>query len=78
MDNRRLLYSISISLVILVLFQVIASYVLPPPKKAPPHPATQTAQTQPVSGQPAPGVPAPNGSRPTGGRPPRSASGALQ
>ncbi len=60
MDNRRLLYSISISLVILVLFQVIASYVLPPPKKAPPHPATQTAQTQPVSGQPAPGVPAPS------------------
>ena len=63
MDNRRLLYSISISLVILVLFQVIASYVLPPQKKAPPHTVTQTAQTaqtKAVSGQPAPGVPAPS------------------
>lgn len=72
MDNRRLLYAISISLVILVLFQVLASYVLPTPKKAANHVTTQTSTTQTAANQkpettPAgagSGVPAPHAATP--------------
>lgn len=39
MDNRRLLYAISISLAVLVIFQVVGGYFLPKP---PPKPLAQT------------------------------------
>ena len=48
MDNRRLLFAISISLAILVIFQVVGGYFLPKP---PPKPLVQHAHTSaPVSG----------------------------
>jgi len=63
MDNRRLLYAISISLAILVLFQVLGSYILPPPHQKRPGqtqtPTTQTA-TSGTAGSTTSGVPAPS------------------
>lgn len=46
MDNRRLLYAISISLAIMVVFQVLSGYLLPKP---PPKPAVHTATTRTVA-----------------------------
>ncbi|MDD2878140.1 MAG: membrane protein insertase YidC [Acidiphilium sp.] len=58
MDNRRLLYAISISLAILVIFQVLGSYFLPKP---PPKPIAQhvsaTLTTNAPSSVAAPGAP---------------------
>ncbi|MCF3946827.1 membrane protein insertase YidC [Acidiphilium sp. AL] len=56
MDNRRLLYAISISLAILVIFQVLGGYFLPKP---PPRPAVHAITNQ-TSAPPsaAPGAPA--------------------
>jgi YidC/Oxa1 family membrane protein insertase len=62
MDNRRLLYAISISLVILVIFQVLGGYFLPkpPPKPIVAH-STVSRTMAPASGAAssgaAPGVP---------------------
>ncbi len=59
MDSKRLLLALSISIAILVIFQVLADYFLPKPKPHPAMPQTVSSAVigQGVSGSPAPSAP---------------------